>query len=185
MKDRQSFFRAFLKDPRVAAVWPSSTRLVARLLKYLQVAGIKRVVEFGPGDGAVTRPLLAKLPEDARYVAVERNPEFAAHLKHIDDPRFSVVHGSVTDAAWQADVQGIQDDDVVLASIPFSILTHQERRKVLDTAYRMLRPGGVCIVFHQYTPVMRKYLRARFGEVHTEFELFNILPCFMFAARKG
>lgn len=185
MKDRQPFLRVFLNDPYVAAAQPSSTHLVARLLRFLQIEEIKSVVEFGPGDGAVTRPLLARLPEYARYVAVERNPEFVAHLKQIDDPRLSVVHGSVTDTAWQAGVQDIQDVDVVLASIPFSMFTHEEREKVLDTVYRMLRPGGVCIIFHQYTPVMRKHLRAWFGKVRTEFELFNILPCFIFVARKG
>lgn len=169
----------------MAAVRPSSTRLVARLFKFLPIAGIRRVVEFGPGDGAVTRPLLACLSEDARYVAIEQNPEFVAQLKRIGDPRFSLVHGSVTDDAWHTGTRDVRDADAVIASIPFSMLTHGERIKVLDAAHKILRPGGVCIVFHQYTPIMRKYMRERFGEVRSEFELFNVLPCFMFAARKN
>ncbi|MFC1703030.1 class I SAM-dependent methyltransferase [Patescibacteria group bacterium] len=182
MKDPRLFLRTFLKDPRVAAVRPSSPRLVARLLKFLPIAGIKRIVEFGPGDGAVTHPLLACLAEDAQYVAIEQNLDFIEQLKRIDDPRFSLVQGSVTDDVWHTCTH---DVDAVIASIPFSMFTREDRRKVLDAAHRILRPGGVCIVFHQYTPVMRKYMRERFGEVHSEFEPLNLLPCFLFVARKN
>ncbi|HTK05483.1 MAG TPA: methyltransferase [Candidatus Eisenbacteria bacterium] len=182
-KQKISFFREFLADRNVAAISPSSPHLMKRLLKRLDLAGTETLVELGPGDGVAMRAILPKLPPDARYVAIERNPNFAAALRLRPDRRAEIIQGRAQDLEklLPADIGKV---DAVIASIPFTYLKKEERRAVVASAKRMLRPGGIFVVFHQYSPLMVPYLAKEFDEVHVEFEPLNVFPCFLMAVEK-
>lgn len=182
-KQKVSFFREFLADRHVAAVSPSSPHLMKRLLKRLDLAGIATLVELGPGDGVAMRAILPKLSPDARYVAIERNPHFAVALRAGLDRRAEIIQGRAQD------LEALLPDDVgklgaVIASIPFTYLKKEERRAVVASVKKMLRPGGTFVVFHQYSPLMVPYLAKEFDEVHVEFEPLNVFPCFLMAVEK-
>jgi phospholipid N-methyltransferase len=179
---KTGFFREYLRDVHVAAVSPSSSFLTRRLLRALDLPATKLVIELGPGDGAATKPLLAALTTDARYVAIERNPNFAAALRGTD-PRLTIVEGVAQDMERAlGDLAGRAD--AVIASIPFTYLTKEERAAVCAAAKRMLRPGGTFVVFHQYSPLMVPYVKKTFGAVRVEFEPLNLFPCFLMKATK-
>lgn len=177
------FFREFLRDRNVAAVSPSSPHLMKRLVKNLDLPRVSRIVELGPGDGVAMRALLPKLPEDARYVAIERNPNFVARLKKSKDQRLTVVQGRAQDLRK---IVSYADGkvDAVIASIPFTYLKKDERIALVADVKRLLRPGGTFVVFHQYSPLMVPYLAKEFPDVHVEFEPLNLLPCFLMRVRK-
>ncbi|HTM68351.1 MAG TPA: methyltransferase domain-containing protein [Candidatus Binatia bacterium] len=181
-KHKVSFFREFLKDRHVAAVHPSSPHLMRRLLKRLDLASTRLLIELGPGEGVAMRAILPKLAPDARYVAIERNPTFAAALQSYD-PRATVIQGRAQDLEklLPGDVGRA---DAVIASIPFTYLKKEERDAVVASAKKMLRPGGTLVVFHQYSPLMVPYLAKRFEAVHVEFEALNVFPCFLMAVTK-
>mgnify|MGYP001604136473 CR=1 FL=1 len=182
-KKKVSFFKEFLKDHHVAAVQPSSPHLMRRLLKRLDLEQAKFVIELGPGEGVAMRAILPKLASDARYVAIERNPTFVIALRNGLDPRASVLEGRAQDLETLLP-DDIGRTDVVVASIPFTYLKKDERRAVVSSVKKMLRPGGTLVVFHQYTPLMVPYLAKEFDEVKVEFEALNVLPCFMMSVRK-
>lgn len=182
-KKKISFFKEFLADRHVAAVQPSSPHLMRRLLKRLDLAHAKLVVELGPGDGVAMRAVLPKLPADARYIAIERNHRFVTALKDGLDARANVVEGRAQD--MESMLKGkVGRVDAIIASIPFTYLKKDERRAVVSAAKRMLRPGGTLVVFHQYTPLMVPYLAKEFDEVKVEFEALNVFPCFLMQVRK-
>lgn len=181
---KHGFLSAYLKDHGVAAIQPSSPFLVRRLLRKLAPAGLKMVVELGSGPGVATRPLLAELPTDCRYVAIERNPSFATELRLINDPRLDVVEGDARQVRAILNERGIGQVDAVISSIPCTYLSHQERHALLGAVEDILSPHGVFIVFHQYSPLMRPYLRKHFRRVRTEFEPLNVFPCFLFRCEK-
>lgn len=177
------FFREFLHDRNVAAVSPSSPQLMKRLVKNLDLPRIRRIVELGPGDGVAARALLPKLAEDARYVAIERNPNFVARLKRMKERRVTVILGAAQDlrrVVSHADGKV----DAVIASIPFTYLKKDERAALVADVKKLLRPGGQFVVFHQYSPLMVPYLAKEFGEVRVEFEPLNVFPCFLMATHK-
>lgn len=177
------FFREFLRDRNVAAVSPSSSHLMKRLVKNLDVASIRRIVELGPGDGVAVRAILPKLSAEARYVAIERNPNFVTRLKKTRDSRFTIIQGRAQDLRRiVAHADG--KVDAVIASIPFTYLKKDERAALVAEVKKILRPGGQFIVFHQYSPLMVPYLAKEFPDVHVEFEALNILPCFLMRVRK-
>lgn len=180
---RPKFFLEYLRDLKVAAIAPSSAFLVRRLLRRLDPSRRHLVLELGPGDGVATSAVLAALPADARLVAVERNPHFAAALKQWTDPRLTALEGDAR-AAGQLGKLGPNQVDAVLASIPFTYLNKADRAALTATAKRLLKPGGIFIVFHQYSPLMLPYMKKEFGNVTAEFEPLNVFPCFLMTATK-
>lgn len=182
--EKPSFLAVSLADWHVAAMRPSSPFLVNRLLKRMGPKTASAVVELGPGDGVATRAVLNLMPTGSRYLAIELNREFASHLAGWDDPRLMVVHDDARNLRPILDRASLGPLDAVIASIPFTYLGAEERRRLVVDACAALKPGGRMIVFHQHTPIMAPYLKEAFGRVRTEFELMNFLPCWMMTAVK-
>src|SRR6185369_15392925 len=104
-RDRRSpspkwqFLRGFLKNPvMVGSVIPSSRVLIDKMLGPVDWANTKLFVEYGPGVGTFTRPILDRLEPDARLVTIDTNPDFTRYLmQSIEDPRLIAVNGSAAD----------------------------------------------------------------------------------------
>jgi len=179
----KSFIAAFLGDRNVAAVSPSSPRLVRRLMRHLDLPRTKILVELGPAYGVATRPILAALPAEARLLAVETNRGFAAALKTVDDPRLTVIEDDARRLPAIMAERGVDAADAVIASIPFTYLSQDERRALVAAAKKILKPGGVFVIFHQYSLLMLPYVKKEFSQVKAEFELLNVFPCFVIEGR--
>src|SRR3954470_3151135 len=94
-RDRRSpsphwqFLRGFIKNPvMVGSIIPSSRVLIDKMLDPVDWANTKLFVEYGPGVGTFTRPILERLGPDATLLTIDTNPDFTHYLKErIDDPR--------------------------------------------------------------------------------------------------
>jgi hypothetical protein len=93
------FARGFIKHPKmVGSIIPSSRQCIARMLKPVDWAATQVFVEYGPGVGTFTRPVLDQLSPDAKLIAIDTNPDFVAYLRsEIADPRLHCVVGSAAD----------------------------------------------------------------------------------------
>ncbi|MDO8521295.1 MAG: methyltransferase domain-containing protein [bacterium] len=180
--ERMRFFKNALRDRKVGAVTMSSGYVVADVLKRLPEHP-HLIVEYGPGEGAITRAILRILPADARLVAVEPNKEFLAALEKIADSRLTVIQKMAQDLSPE-ELAGMQGADAVVASLPSFYLSKKDRQKVVADAYDMLLSGGVFIFSHQYSWLMRKPLEEKFADVVIAFEPRNIFPCFILSATK-
>jgi phospholipid N-methyltransferase len=175
------FLKVASRDIRVGAVMPSSRYAVRRILANVPDR-LSKVLEYGPGDGVLTKRLLERLDSQGKLLAIEANPQFVGDLAAIKDPRFALVHGDATVAAGYAKEHGLAGFDLVISGIPFSLLSDETRRKVVDMTHDLLRPGGVFLVY-QTSPLMVPYLKRRFA-VKTSFELLNVPPYFVMQAVK-
>jgi len=182
--DSPSYVRQFAADRDVAALHASSRFLVRRLMRCLPKEGIRTIVELGPGPGVATRPILSSIPPDARYLAIEKNPDFLETLGAITDPRFTVVEGDARDMKAILDARGVTRADAVIASIPFSFLAEGERAALVASVWSLLSENGDFVIFHQFTRKMRPFLEKRFPYVRVQFEPRNIFPCFLLHGRK-
>ncbi|MEI6484972.1 MAG: methyltransferase domain-containing protein [Sphingomonadales bacterium] len=173
------FARQFLANPRcVGSLIPSSQPLVQRMLAGVDWSRVDTAVEFGPGTGVITRAALARLRPDARLIAFELDPRFAAYLaESIADPRLRVL--TVSAEAVAAHVPA--GCDVALSSLPFSIMPRDVRGRILAATAATLRPGGRCNAY-QYSPALLPELRSLFGAVTMRFEPRNWPPAFVFSA---
>ena len=69
MSPKWQFLRGFIKNPvMVGSVIPSSRVLIDKMLGPVKWDEVKLFVEYGPGVGTFTRPILAKVPADRKSV---------------------------------------------------------------------------------------------------------------------
>ncbi len=177
------FLKIAFRDYKVGAWSPSSKYLIKRVLKNVE-KGLKVVVEFGPGEGAMTRAVLDHLALDGILIAIEPNTTFVGVLSKIQDKRLRVIQGTAEQVMKEWKQHRIPEADLILSSIPFSFLKPKEREALVALAYTHLKKDGLCIIFHQYYPTAKKVLEKVFKHAITTYEWRNFLPCFVFIAKK-
>jgi phospholipid N-methyltransferase len=175
------FGRTFLRHPRMlGSLVPSSRFLISRILRQADWARTRLVIEAGPGVGTVTTAILDRLGSAGSLVAFEMNRTFVTHLQtEIPDPRFTVLHRSAADAEAALTELGVGCADVLISGIPLSGLSRSARRDLLAGWRRVLRPGGVLVIY-QFTRSALPDLKHLFGQVRQEFEPLNVLPARVF-----
>ncbi|MEK7608244.1 MAG: methyltransferase domain-containing protein [Patescibacteria group bacterium] len=175
------FIKTAINDFRVGAIARSSRYVIRRVLGFLGHP-VNSVLEYGPGDGALTRALLDVLSPEGRLIAIEPNEDFVRMLREIHDPRMDVVYATAQEA--ESVIKATSNVDVVVSSMPFSLLSREERSRFVEDAYRALSSRGRLIVFHQYTTVMVSLLKKHFAKTRVYFEFRNIFPCLIIVAEK-
>lgn len=181
--ERLAFLRGFLKHPvMVGSVIPSSRRLIDRMLGPVKWDETRLFVEYGPGVGTFTRVILDRLPEDARLVTIDTNPEFTAFLKEsLDDPRLIAVTASAADVEKVLADRGLPKADYILSGLPFSTLPPGVGDAIGAATARAIRPGGAFLVY-QFSPKVRDFIAPVFERIERGFEWLNVPPATLFWA---
>ncbi len=177
------FLKATLKDYKVGAFTVSSKYVVRKLTEQLFISDVKYVVEYGAGDGIVTKEILEMLPEDGKLVAFEINGNFLGELRKIKDRRLLVVDADVVVASRDLKKFGLPHVDAVISGIPFTLISPEDRKKVIANTAGALGQGGIFLVY-QYSPLILPILKKFFRNVDVSFEPRNFLPYFLMRAEK-
>lgn len=178
------FLKNALKGEKVGAISRSSKYVVKKVLKNLEGMKLKKIIEYGPGDGVLTHHLLDLLDKDGKILLVELEPSFVKKLQAIRDERVEVVEGKIEDVSGGLSGYGFEHADLIVTSIPFSLIKPSDRELVVKHSYESLRRAGKLIVFHQYSTLMQKEILKYFEKVETRFEPRNLFPCFIMSAEK-
>ena len=180
---RLQFLRGFLKHPvMVGSIIPSSRIVIEKMLGPVDWENTKLFVEYGPGVGTFTRPILDKLGPDATLLTIDTNPEFTKFLKEsIDDDRLVTVTGSAADVAKILADRGFAHADYVLSGIPFSTLPPGIGDVIGKATAQVIRPGGAFLVY-QFNPKVRDFIRPWFDRIERGFEWINVPPAILFWA---
>jgi phospholipid N-methyltransferase len=181
-KSQKQNILSFIKDYKVAAVASSSKFVVNSVMSEIPT-GVKNVVEFGAGDGVVSKKLLDKMDGGGKLVLIEQSGEFVKILKNISDKRVVVVEGNAEDFDYEK-YFAKEKVDLVLSSIPFTFLEKENREKIVIEAGKNLKAGGKIIIFHQYSLLMKDVVKKYFINVDFESILRNIPPCFILIGEK-
>ena len=179
------FFRSFLKNPvMVGSIIPSSRQCIDHMLSKVDWANCRLFVEYGPGVGTFTRPVLERMGPDATLLAIDTNADFISYLRDdIDDPRLRLAHGSAADVGALVAELGHEKADYVLSGLPFSTLPPGVGDAIARATAEVLRPGGAFLVY-QFSPKVRDFLAPNFPRIEHGFELVNIPPCQLYWAWK-
>jgi phospholipid N-methyltransferase len=171
-RDRRSpspqwqFLRGFLKNPvMVGSVIPSSRVLIEKMLAPVDWENTKLFVEYGPGVGTFTRPVLEKLGSEAKLVTIDTNPDFTRFLREsIDDPRLVAVNGSAADVEKILMDHDLGSADYVLSGLPFSTLPAGIGEDIAEATANVIRPGGAFLVY-QFSPKVLDFIRPHFAPI--------------------
>jgi phospholipid N-methyltransferase len=180
---RWQFLRGFIKHPKmVGSIIPSSRILINKMLDPVDWANTRLFVEYGPGVGTFTRPILDMLGPEATLVTIDTNPDFTAYLKEsTDDPRLVAVSGSAADVEKILADRGLGKADYVLSGLPFSTLPPGVGDAIAKATSRVIRPGGAFLIY-QFSPKVRDFIAPFFERIERGFEWVNVPPATLFWA---
>ena len=180
---RLQFLRGFLKHPvMVGSIIPSSKTVIERMLAPVDWENTKLIVEYGPGVGTFTRPILEKLGPDATLLTIDTNPEFTDYLtESLDDPRLVAVTGSAAEVEKILADRGFDHADYVLSGIPFSTLPPGVGQAIAEATAKAIRPGGAFLVY-QFSPKVMEFIKPWFERIERGFEWLNVPPASLFWA---
>lgn len=180
---RLQFLRGFLKHPvMVGSIIPSSKTVIDRMLAPVDWENTKLFVEYGPGVGTFTRPILERLGADATLLAIDTNPEFTDFLtESLDDERLVAVTGSAAEVERILADRGFAHADYVLSGIPFSTLPPGLGDAIAKATAQVIRPGGAFLVY-QFSPKVIEFIKPWFERIERGFEWMNVPPASLFWA---
>ncbi|MBA2466115.1 MAG: methyltransferase [Sphingomonas sp.] len=180
---RLQFLRGFLKHPvMVGSIIPSSRTVIEKMLAPVDWENTRLFVEYGPGVGTFTRPILEKLRPDATLLTIDTNAEFNEFLEQsIDDKRLVAVTGSAADVEKILVERGFSQADYVLSGIPFSTLPPGLGDAIGEATANVVRPGGAFLVY-QFSPKVKDFIEPWFDRIDRGFEWLNVPPASLFWA---
>jgi phosphatidylethanolamine/phosphatidyl-N-methylethanolamine N-methyltransferase len=173
LSDYRAFLTQFLRNYQTTgAVLPSGRRLARSLCRHVGVGPPQKILEAGPGTGAVTGLVVERMRPDDQLWMVELNPTFAAHLRAAFGQRPSfravaerchLVEGSVQELGREGEF------DVVVSGLPLNNFSPDQVRAILDAYSRLLKPSGV-LSFFQYIFIRDAKTIVSFGEERTRLK---------------
>ncbi len=178
-----NYFGTFIKDPGVAAIHPSSSFLVGRVLRAMDMKKTRRIIEFGAAEGVMTRKMLKHLKPEGFLFAIEKNKHFFNSLDGINDPRFKAVCADIKDFRQIMNDYGIGNVDCIVSGVPFSFFSPEERQNLIADVYSALSVNGRFVAY-QCTTHLIPIIKKRFPKTHIELEIRNIPPHFVLTGIK-
>ena len=180
------FLRGFIKNPvMVGSIIPSSRVLIDKMLEPVDWANTRLFVEYGPGVGTFTRPILDRLGSDATLLTIDTNPDFTQYLsERIDDSRLVAVTGSAADVEKILAERDLGQADYVLSGLPFSTLPPGVGNSIAEATSTVIRPGGAFLVY-QFSPKVLDFIKPHFAPIKRGFEWINVPPATLFWAYNG
>jgi phospholipid N-methyltransferase len=159
LEEQQIFWREFRQNFKTTgAIMPSGGRLAKALSRFVGESGPpRRILEVGPGTGAVTKQIVARLRPDDRLDLVELNDSFVAQLHRRFEseaafrqvaPQTQILHQSVE--TLPAD----QPYDLIISGLPLNNFEVPLVERILAALDRLLLPHGK-LSFFEYVAIRK------------------------------
>lgn len=177
-----NFIKVAIKDYKVGAITISSRYTVQQVMRELG-SQHKYIIEYGAGDGVITKEILKVLPADGKLIAVEINHDFLRELRKIKDPRLIVTDEDIIKLSQNFNQFSLPRIDAIISGIPFTFLKPKKRKTLIANTHLALAKGGIFIVY-QVSPLVFPLLKKYFTNVRLRFEPRNIPPYFIMRAEK-
>ncbi len=147
-------------------------------------ANTKLIVEYGPGVGTFTRPILDRLAPDATLVAIDTNRDFCDYLKRtITDSRLQIVNGSAADVRQIVADLGFEQADYAISGLPFSTLPPGVGPEIARRRRRCSSPAAPSSSISS-ARACANIIEPHFDRVDHAFEPINVPPAQLWWFRK-
>lgn len=185
MKNKNLFFKAFLKNPRqVGALNQTSNFVVKEIINSIDFEKARCLVELGAGMGNITQKIAKKMHPECILLCFEIDPNLAGQIaKNIRDPRVKIIPDSAENMGKYLKQFGFEKADHIISTIPLSPLPYRMVKKILGQSFQYLMPGGKFVQV-QYSLLGRKYLRMLFPKMSISFVFLNFPPAFIYVCVK-
>ncbi len=152
LSDHWEFFRQFRERfETTGAIAPSSRFLANAMTGPLRRRDKpSRILEIGPGTGAVTRRIVQLMQADDRFDLVEVNDRFAEILnrRFETEPVFQKVSDqSAVHECLLQDFKAETPYDFIISGLPLNNFSSDLVGEIFDCYFQLLAPGGVLSYF--------------------------------------
>lgn len=185
------YLKNLITDIHVASVTPTSRFGVEKVLEKIDFQKNKLILEYGPGTGNFTEPLLKNMTENSKLIAIEKNSDFCKVLQRsIQDPRLILFEDSaenVLDILKSCNGAGDLKADCIISGIPFSLLSKKRKMAILKNTHAALKKGGKFLAyqaFFQFPDILKIPLEELFGDVQAQYYMFSLPPLLILEAVK-
>lgn len=178
------FMRGMIEGPKqVGAILPTSAVTAKVMASVIDHASGLKVLELGPGTGAITKAILNRIPAD-RLVSVEYSTPFYNHLT----ATFPGVH-FINGDAFNLDrtLGDLKDEtfDCIISAIPLLNFSMQERVALIESLLARI-PDGRPVVQISYGPVSPVAAKPESYTIkHLDFVVRNIPPAQLWTYTKS
>jgi phospholipid N-methyltransferase len=180
MRQRWADYRVFWREFRqqyhtTGALLPSGRALSRALAHYVRngeaasaavpndksprisAPAARRILEVGPGTGAVTGQIIRAMRPGDRLFLVERNDQFVRQLRWrlAEDPAFTPLADRIT--LIHASVEDLPEDepyDLIISGLPLNNFAVESVSQFLNKLKRLLAPAGT-LSFFEYVAVRK------------------------------
>ena len=166
---------------QVAYIVPSSKTLINRVLGKCDFSKPRVIVEYGAGEGCITREIVRRMHQDSTILLFELDPEFAEHLRRQfrHDHRVNILHTDASELSAELEKRGIEHCDYIISGIPFSTMQIDKKRELLTNTYEALAPKPTsAFIIYQVSTELRQHATI-FPHAKSEYCLQNIPPMFV------
>lgn len=186
-REHMLLLREFVRAPfSTAALAPSSRHLASKMAECVPLGSAQNVVELGPGTGALTSALLSQLSAEARFLAVELNPNFAREWQG-KFPGRQVEIGSVVNLRNICERNAMGSVDCIVSGLPWPSFPIELQNQALEEVVNVLKPGGQMVTFGYHVGLCMpsgrhwmKLIERRFGRVErVAWEWRNLPPAYI------
>lgn len=179
MRDAALFLGKFLRHgTAIASLAPSSPWLSEATVRNIDWASVKTLVELGAGTGPITQVIARKLQPHTRFLAIERDPDFARILreKFAHQPQVEILQADVRDLASLLADRQIASADAIVSGLPVPSFPKDLQTDLFRVVHRSLAPGGVYNQITELPLVYLRFYRRYFESVRFVFEPRNLPP---------
>ena len=142
------FLRAMMANPkRVGAVLPSGAPLARLMASHVRLDEPGPIVEIGAGTGVVTSALLEAGVAPDRLFVLELDSSLHHFLRE-NFPGTTVLCGDAAQMHRLLPETVVGQVATIVSSLPLRAMDRATQRGIVDSAFRVLKPGGSLI---QYT----------------------------------
>lgn len=166
---------------KVGAIAPSSKYLAKNILKDISFDENQVILEFGSGNGAITKHILKQLPSNSKLISLEINTSFLKHckIKFGNYKNFEIHNHSAIEFDTLLKKLNIDKVDYLISSLPLSIIPEDELTILFKKIPNYINSNGSFIQY-QYSLGKYKFLKNIFNTVKLDFTLTNIPPAFVY-----
>lgn len=180
LKDKMIFIKKFVTEPRtIGSVTPSSPQLVDSMLCNVDWKRAARIAELGAGTGVMTRAIIDRMTPGSELLVFEIEKELRDMLSRETGLE---IYDDARRLPEVMSARGIDKADLIVSSLPFTVLPREVTGAVVDGISRCLAPDGIFVAF-QYSLHMKGAFEKIFGNVDVRFVMMNIPPAFVYECR--
>jgi phosphatidylethanolamine/phosphatidyl-N-methylethanolamine N-methyltransferase len=185
LDDEVHFLRSWMEKPlATGAVTPSGKPLARAMASFVDPDLDGKVIELGPGTGAVTAALVEQGVDPERLVLVEFNPSFCSLLR-ARYPEATVVQGDAYAIRRLAGSLIRRPVAAVVSSLPLFTKPMKFRLRLVNDAFDLMHPGAPFIQFtYAVVPPIPKELEGATTECSERIWL-NLPPARVWVYRQA